>query len=97
MTRKIAVSLPDDVAERLSRESNASAYVAEAVRRRMAGERVRDILGALGLTITDEGIGRARAEQARLLAGITPELRQQAAELYAEVTAARRRYRSGDG
>lgn len=97
MTKKIAVSLPDDVAERLTREGNVSAYVAEAIRRRVAGERVRDVLDALGFDITDEALARARAENERLLAGINPELRQRAAELYAEVTAGRSRYQRADG
>jgi hypothetical protein len=89
MTKKLAVSLPDDVAERLAREPNVSAYVAEAVRRRMNGERVREILTGLGFEITDEGLADADAEMQRLRAGITPELRAKAAALYAQVTQGR--------
>ena len=37
MTKKIAISIPDDVAEKLGEIDNVSAYVTEAVRRRMRG------------------------------------------------------------
>ena len=32
VTRKISITLPDDVAQLLDREENASAYIAEAIR-----------------------------------------------------------------
>ncbi|MFI2714143.1 hypothetical protein ACH495_28885 [Micromonospora sp. NPDC018662] len=93
MTKKIAVSLPDDVAERLAQEPNVSAFVARAVRRQMAGEQTRVLLTRAGLTITDEDVARAHAEMQQLTAGITPELREQAAQLRAEVLAARAKAR----
>src|SRR5689334_23302056 len=40
MTKKIAISVPDDVAARLEREPNVSAFVTEAVRTRMDAEEV---------------------------------------------------------
>lgn len=60
MTRRVTVSLPDDVASRLEAEPNASAYVAQAVRDRMARERTAQLLAAHGFPITDEGRERAR-------------------------------------
>ncbi len=59
-TRRISISLPDDVAERLDREDNASAYVAGAVRARMRRESVRDVLAAAGFEITSSGVDRMR-------------------------------------
>jgi hypothetical protein len=73
MTRRITVSLPDDVAERLSREPNASAYVSEAVRDRMEREQTQALLAQHGFTITEEGRARARARLAAARAKMTPE------------------------
>jgi metal-responsive CopG/Arc/MetJ family transcriptional regulator len=58
--RRISISLPDDVAERLDREDNASAYVAGAVRARMRREQIRGILADAGIDITREGVDRMR-------------------------------------
>ena len=58
MTRKISITLPDDVAELLDREENASAYIAEAIRLRQRREHVRDFLARHGYQITDEGVSR---------------------------------------
>lgn len=60
MTQRVTVSLPDDVAARLEAESNVSAYVAEAVRDRMARERTNALLAAHGFAVTEEGRQRAR-------------------------------------
>ena len=89
MTKKITISLPDDLADRLADESNASAYVAESLRRRVAGEKTREILRNVGFTITEAGVARAHAEMEQLKASITPELLEQAAQLKAEVMEAR--------
>lgn len=83
MTRKIAISVPDDVAERLARESNVSAYVTESVRRRMESESLREALVAHGFAITDEGVAAAGDELDRLRATITPEMERRAAEIRA--------------
>jgi hypothetical protein len=50
MTKRVTVSLPDDVADRLAAlpDRQVSPYVAEAIRRRQAGEDMRDILRAAG-------------------------------------------------
>ena len=86
MTRKIAISVPDDVADRLDREPNVSAFIAETVRRRMVSERVRQSLARAGFTVSDEGIARATAELDELHASITPELRRKAAEVRARIS-----------
>ena len=62
MTKKIAVSLPDDVAEYLATQPNASATVAAAVRARMRPARLEEILKALGYEITEDGKGRWRQQ-----------------------------------
>ena len=50
MTTRVTVSLPDDVAAQLAAlpGRQVSAYVAEAVRRRIAGETIRAALRAAG-------------------------------------------------
>lgn len=60
--------MPDDVAERLRADDidNVSAYITEAVRRRMATERTRDALAAAGFTITEPGVERWRERLAEL-------------------------------
>jgi hypothetical protein len=85
MTKKITVSLPDDVAERLESEPNVSAFVAEAVRARMGAERMRRALQDLGFNLTDEGMAEARREREEMMAKITPELRREAVELAARI------------
>ena len=73
MTQRITVSLPDDVAERLGMETNASAYVTEAVRDRMEREQTRRLLAEHGFPpITDEGIDRARQRRLAADAKMTP-------------------------
>ncbi|BCJ54687.1 hypothetical protein Asp14428_61620 [Actinoplanes sp. NBRC 14428] len=61
MTRRITVSLPDDVAQYLDKHPNSSAVVADAVRARMErGAAVAAALRAAGVDITDAGIDAAR-------------------------------------
>jgi hypothetical protein len=66
MTKKITISVPDDVAERLGAGDveNVSAYITEAVRRRIVVENTRDFLLGRGINVTDEGIERRRAQLA---------------------------------
>jgi len=52
MTKKIAISLPDDIAEQIKDQPNVSAYVTEALRRRLASDEVRTRLRAVGYEIT---------------------------------------------
>lgn len=75
MTKKITVSLPDDVADRLSHEDNVSAYVAESIRKRMLGETVRRQLREAGVDVTEEDIAKADEEYRRSQEHLTPELR----------------------
>ncbi|GAA1824812.1 hypothetical protein HC028_26200 [Planosporangium flavigriseum] len=52
MSRRVTVSLPDEVAERLEKlpSSQVSAYVAEALRRRQASDEIRTALQLAGNT-----------------------------------------------
>jgi hypothetical protein len=81
MTRKLAISVPDDVAERLDRESNVSAFIVDSVRRRMASESTRRTLAEAGFTIDEERIEATRRRLDELQSAITPDLRVRAAEL----------------
>jgi len=64
------VSLPDDVAEYLDGEENASAAVADAVRARMnRATAALTVLRAAGFDLTDEGLAQAKGTLPRL----TPE------------------------
>jgi hypothetical protein len=85
MTKKIAISVPDDVADRLAKEPNVSAFITESVRRRMLAERVRRSMTDAGITLTDEGLANAGRKLDELQASITPELRREAAELRARI------------
>ncbi|MEV4707707.1 hypothetical protein [Actinoplanes sp. NPDC049316] len=63
MTRRITVSLPDDVADYLAKHPNSSAVVTEAVRARMQRTATtRAMLEAAGFPITDEGVARWRGK-----------------------------------
>jgi hypothetical protein len=71
MTQKIAVSLPDDVANYLRSQPNASATVATAVRAHMTGESTRQMLREAGFVLTEEGRAKWRE---RLRRPIPPEV-----------------------
>jgi hypothetical protein len=81
MSKRVTVNLPDDVADRLGHEPNASAYVTQAVRERMDRERTHELLTEHGIPVTDDGVARAR--QRRLAAGakMTPERREELRQL----------------
>jgi hypothetical protein len=85
MTRKIAISVPDDVAARLDRERNVSAFIAETIRQRMTGERVRETLRQAGFSVTVEGVEQAGRELDELHRRVTPRLRREAAALQARL------------
>jgi glutamyl-tRNA reductase len=95
MTKKIAISVPDDVAERLAREPNVSAYITDAVRRRMGAERTRDALIALGFDITEEGTARVREQRRQLMESVPPELRARAIAVKAEIDRVRANHGAG--
>ncbi|MEU4792911.1 hypothetical protein ACFWRG_22020 [Micromonospora tulbaghiae] len=84
MTKKIAISVPDDVAERLAQEPNVSAFVTESVRQRMAGEHTRHTLRQVGFRLSDGGLADAGQALDEAQAKITPELRARAAALLSE-------------
>jgi hypothetical protein len=75
MTRRVTVSLPDEIAAYLDTASNASATVAEALRAQMnRGAATEAMLRAAGFAVTDEGKARARA-------GLRPLTAEQRAEI----------------
>jgi predicted transcriptional regulator len=76
MSKRVTVNLPDDVAERLGHEPNASAYVTEALRERIDREQTRTLLAEHGMPVSDEGIVRAR-ERRRAAARLSPERREE--------------------
>jgi hypothetical protein len=83
MTKKIAISVPDDVAERLAREPNVSAFVADSVRSRMVSESVRAALAGAGFVFTDQDLARVAHNYAILRASVTPDMRRRSAEVRA--------------
>lgn len=58
MTRKFSITLPDDLAELLDEQDNASAFIADALRRKSQREDVRAFLSRQGYHVTDEGVAR---------------------------------------
>lgn len=60
MTQRVTVSLPDEIAARLQEERNASAYVTEAIRDRIAREQTARLLAEQGFTSSPDGRERAR-------------------------------------
>jgi hypothetical protein len=67
MTKRITVSLPDDVAAYLDDAINVSAVVAEALRAHMdRATATQDLLRAVGYEITPEGRERLRNHLAPL-------------------------------
>ena len=81
MTRKISVSLPDDVAERLDGKANVSAYVTDALEAQYSREQTERLNLSTGVTATDEERGQARRRArdvlARARAQCSPELFEQ--------------------
>jgi hypothetical protein len=62
MTRRITVSLPDDVAQYLDSHPNSSAIVAEAIRAQMnRAETTRKMLEAVGFVFTEESRAWAKS------------------------------------
>ncbi len=79
MTKRITVSLPDDVAVYLEREENASGAVADAVRAHMnRGKAIAAILRAAGYHLTDEGIAAARGKLPRMTETQEAEIQRRA-------------------
>ncbi|MEV4826286.1 hypothetical protein [Micromonospora sp. NPDC049274] len=74
--RKLSISVPPDVAERLEHETNASAYITQAVRDRMRLDALDAELAHQGIQITDQGVAEARARRAAVEAEWSPERRE---------------------
>ncbi|MFY1697120.1 hypothetical protein [Solwaraspora sp. WMMA2101] len=69
MTKRVTVSLPDDVAAYLDREENVSAAVTEAVRARMnRAAATVEMLRTVGIEVTDAGRDRVRGALPQLTA-----------------------------
>lgn len=70
MTKRVTVSLPDDVAAYLEGKDNASAAVADALRAQMDRAAVTAaMLRTVGIVVTEEGRARIRGK----LPPLTPE------------------------
>lgn len=89
MTKKIAISVPDDVAERLAREPNVSAYITEAVRRNMVAERVHEMQRQAGMDVREEKIAEARERLVKAREAWTPELHAKWLALFGEMNRVR--------
>jgi hypothetical protein len=61
MTKKITISVPDDVAARLDKVDNVSAYLTALARRDLRRETGLRQLSEAGFEISPEGVDRARA------------------------------------
>lgn len=67
MTRRITISLPDDVAAYAERSgSNTSGFIADVLRRRMRADSLRARWAEHGYLVTDEDVERTRARLASL-------------------------------
>jgi hypothetical protein len=60
MSKRITVYLPDDVAARVEQSSNASAFIAGAVRSAIRKEDTQRALSEAGIEVTPEGIAAMR-------------------------------------
>lgn len=83
MTRRLTISIPDDVADRLDQEPNASAFIAEAVRHRIHGEQIAQIIEADGIRVTAHGraLARERLNEARSRLTVPEAVAGRAAQL----------------
>jgi hypothetical protein len=63
-SRKISVSIPEELADKLDGLPNKSEYVTEALRRRQRADRLEEVFAAHGVSVTDEGVARMRARLA---------------------------------
>ena len=65
MTRRITISLPDDVADYAERAGrNTSGFIADVLRRRMRADSLRNRWAELGYTVTDDDVERTRTRLA---------------------------------
>jgi metal-responsive CopG/Arc/MetJ family transcriptional regulator len=73
MTRRITITLPDELAARLDLESNASAFIAKALIEYTRTERTWEMLRKSGYIPTPESRARARQKMDDARARVTPE------------------------
>jgi post-segregation antitoxin (ccd killing protein) len=57
--KRLTISVPDDVAERVGAEDNASRFFTELARREMDRESDRRWMAEHGVSFTEEGVRRA--------------------------------------
>jgi hypothetical protein len=62
--KKLSISVPQDVADILAEQPNASAYVTEVVRDRTRLDALRAELAHAGVHVTEQGLADARARRA---------------------------------
>jgi hypothetical protein len=87
MTRRLTISVPDDIAERIDREPNASAFIAGLIRRATRYEPIQVYLQE-ELGVTEEGKARARERLRRARAEADrPEKVERREAFWAEVDA----------
>ncbi|WP_051366976.1 hypothetical protein [Hamadaea tsunoensis] len=60
-SRRLSITLPEDVAKVLDDQPNASAYIAESLRMRTRRETALRVVRDAGYEITQEGVDRMRA------------------------------------
>lgn len=65
MTRKLSISVPDDVAAWLDRQGNVSSAITEVIRAHLASQRTIDVLLRAGFDPSVEGKRRWRERLAR--------------------------------
>jgi Arc/MetJ-type ribon-helix-helix transcriptional regulator len=59
-SRKISVSIPEELADKLDGLPNKSEYVTEALRRRQRADGLAEVFAAHGVTVTTEGVAKMR-------------------------------------
>jgi hypothetical protein len=78
-SRKISVSIPEDLADKLDGLPNKSEYVTEALRRRQRADSLAEVFSAHGVTVTAEGVEKMRSRLAGKARRRAAGLRQDAA------------------
>jgi hypothetical protein len=77
MTRRITISLPDDVAAYAERAgNNTSGFIADVLRRKMRADGLRAAWAERGYVVSDEDVDRTRAR----LAAVAPVSDEQHAQ-----------------
>lgn len=71
--KRLTISVPDDVAERVGAESNASRFFTELARREMDREGDRLWMAEHGISVTEEGVRRVGVVMSEARARMAPE------------------------